>query len=368
MSSIAPGTDAWQPDAVWLRTLRRRMAAWFAKAARDLPWRRTRDPYAIWLSEVMLQQTQVATVIPYFERFTKAMPCIAALAAAAEDDVLRLWEGLGYYRRARQLHHAAQVIVQRHGGSFPTEFESVRRLPGIGRYTAGAILSIAFDQRLPILEANTLRLGSRLLALQEPPASAAGQRVLWQFAELVLPRRGAGRMNQALMELGATVCLPRAPSCRTCPAAALCRANQLGMQEVIPPPRPRPAPISVREAAIVVWRRGKVAILRQPEGGRWAGLWDFPRFAIHAEHDGRLVRELVESCRQLSGLCVDPGERLLVIRHGVTRYRIELQCYDAKLVGTSPRRADLRWVSPQDLDAYPLNTTGRKLARHICRV
>ena len=181
-------TDMTLPfDSAWLRTFRRKLRAWYARHARDLPWRGTRDPYTVWLSEIMLQQTQVETVKPYFRRFLAALPTIEALAQAEEQQVLRLWEGLGYYRRARQLHQAARQIVAEHGGRFPTDPQAVERLPGIGRYTAGAILSIAFDQRRPILEANTLRVFSRLLAYDGQTASSAGQKLLWAAAEAVLP-------------------------------------------------------------------------------------------------------------------------------------------------------------------------------------
>ena len=203
-------------DSAWLRTFRRKLRAWYDRHARDLPWRGTRDPYAIWLSEIMLQQTQVETVKPYFQRFLAALPTISALAQADEQQVLRLWEGLGYYRRARQLHQAARRIVVEHDGRFPTDPQSAQRLPGIGRYTAGAILSIAMDQRRPILEANTVRVFSRLLAYDGQTTSSAGQRLLWAAAEAVLPSRDVGRFNQALMELGSEVCRCRAPAYRTC--------------------------------------------------------------------------------------------------------------------------------------------------------
>ena len=206
------------PDASWLRSFRRRLPAWFDRHARKLPWRRNHDPYAVWVSEIMLQQTQVGTVVSYFDRFLAAFPTIEALAAADEQDVLRLWEGLGYYRRARQLHKAAKIIVAEHAGNFPRNPEIVRRLPGIGRYTAGAILSIAFDARQPILEANTLRLLSRLLAYDGDPRSTEGQRLLWAMAEAVLPRRGSGRMNQALMELGSEVCAARRRGVKIAPS------------------------------------------------------------------------------------------------------------------------------------------------------
>ena len=196
--------------------------------------------------------------------------------------MLRLWEGLGYYRRARQLHLAARQIVAEHGGVFPRDPEAVRRLPGIGRYTAGAILSIAFDARQPILEANTTRLLCRLVAYRGDPASAPGQKLLWAAAEAVLPRRGVGRFNQALMELGSMVCVPRGPRCGECPVASLCRAHELGIEAQVPALKPKPPAIARREAAVVVRRGGRVLLVRCPEGQRWAGLWDFPRFAVQS--------------------------------------------------------------------------------------
>src|SRR5687768_8168178 len=190
----------------WRTLLTRKLLAWFDRSARDLPWRRTSDLYAIWISEVMLQQTQVATVIAYFERFLHRFPDVGSLAAADEQQVLRLWEGLGYYRRARQLHAAARKIVAEHGGQFPRSYEAVRGLPGIGRYTAGAILSIGLDQRLPILEANTIRVLSRLIALRDDPRTTRSQAPLWQVAEEILPAADCGAFNQALMELGSEIC------------------------------------------------------------------------------------------------------------------------------------------------------------------
>ncbi|HOM18841.1 MAG TPA: A/G-specific adenine glycosylase, partial [Thermoguttaceae bacterium] len=209
----------------WQKGFRRRLLGWFDRNKRDLPWRRTKDPYAVWLSEIMLQQTQAPTVVRYFERFLAAFPTVHALAQADQAAVLRLWEGLGYYRRAVQLHEAARKIVSEFGGQFPQTLDELLQLPGIGRYTAGAILSIAFDQRQPILEANTLRLWARLLAYPEPTGSASAQRLFWQMAEWVLPHRQVGRFNQALMELGSTVCLPRQPRCPECPVSRFCLAR-----------------------------------------------------------------------------------------------------------------------------------------------
>lgn len=349
------------------RSFRGRLLRWFRRCARDLPWRRTRDPYAVWLSEIMLQQTQVATVEGYFARFLARFPTIGALARADEQDVLRLWEGLGYYRRARQLHRAARIVVSEHGGQFPRDMESVRRLPGIGRYTAGAILSIAFDRREPILEANTQRLLSRLAAYRGDPSSGEGQRLLWQLAELLLPHRHTGQFNQALMELGSQVCTPRAPRCGECPVAILCEARRLGLQGDIPRPKRRTPSTALREAAVLVRHRGRVLLVRCPEGGRWAGLWDFPRVALESEEPQRRMHELAEKVCRLTGAAVEPGELLHTIRHGVTRYRITLECYAARCLstGSPPEGAEVKWLRAEQLAHYPLSTTGRKLARWV---
>jgi A/G-specific adenine glycosylase len=317
----------------------------------------------------MLQQTQVATVVPYFARFLAAFPTIADLARADEQHVLRLWEGLGYYRRARQMHQAARTIVAEHGGRFPRDPAAVRRLPGIGRYTAGAVLSIAFDAREPILEANTTRLFARLLAYRGDPASAAGARLLWAMAEAVLPARGSGTLNQALMELGSEVCLGRRPRCEECPVAALCAARAAGIEDEVPPPRVRRPPQTLHEAAVIVRRGdGRVLLVRCPEGQRWAGLWDFPRFEVQAEQPAAFRDELTAGVERLTGVRIIPGERLKTIRHGVTRFRITLDCYAAEYAGRSDgrrNRPEMRWIRPADLEGYPLSTTGRALGRLV---
>lgn len=365
MTSRPPQENATLPDRTWLQAFRRGLRAWYARHARDLPWRRNRDPYSIWISEIMLQQTQVSTVRPYFERFLKRFPTVAALAAADEQEVLRFWEGLGYYRRARQLHAAAKILVGEHGGVFPRDPKVVRRLPGIGRYTAGAILSIAFDAHEPILEANTLRLFSRLLAYRGQPTSTEGQQLLWAMAEAVLPSRATGTFNQALMELGSEICQIRAPRCDQCPAAALCGARAQGLQSLIPPPKPKPTPEDRHEVAVIVRRRGRVLLLRCPDGARWAGLWDFPRYAVAAEDENDLRTELGQRVRQQTGIAIDLGQRRTTLKHGVTRFRITLDCYDAKHLAQngSAEGVEMRWVKPGELADYPLSTTGRRLSR-----
>ena len=357
-------------DPAWRRNVRRRLVNWFARHARDMPWRHTRDPYCIWISEIMLQQTQVATVIPYYERFLAELPDVSALARAGEDRVLRLWEGLGYYRRARQMHLAAKTIVDEHGGAFPRNKRDVLALPGVGRYTAGAILSIALDAREPILEANSVRVLSRWSAYRGNPASTAGQRHLWALAELMLPRKHVGRFNQALMELGSQVCMPAKPECDGCPAAGYCRAQVDGLWAKIPAPSAKTRYKDVREAAIVIHRNGRVLLRRCGADERWAGLWDFPRFGIDARGGAKLEDEMIEKTRQMTGISVELAGTMATIKHGVTRYRITLSCRAAQYARGSRKpkaRSTLQWVAPSRLDSYPLSATGRKIARLLTR-
>jgi A/G-specific adenine glycosylase len=360
--------------AAWRRSLSSKLLAWFRQAARDLPWRRTRDLYAIWISEIMLQQTQVATVVDYWKRFMARFPSARALAEADEHEVLRLWEGLGYYRRARQLHAAARKIADLHDGQFPSDFAAVRALPGIGRYTAGAILSIGLDQRLPILEANTIRVLSRLTGYQGDVHSAAGQRYLWSVAESILPRQHCGTFNQSLMELGSEICTPRAAACDRCPVMLLCEAHRKSLVEKIPLPAGQKKYEDVTEVAVII-RRGDRVVLRQCQPGeRWAGLWDFPRFAaVEPIINGELDRQLVSQTRGLVGLQVKVRRHLATLKHGVTRFRITLHCYEAKLYSPSRQTAKLdidssaRWVRTDALDEYALNTTGRKISRLLAK-
>lgn len=357
------------PDATWKRQFRGRIRRWFGRHARELPWRQTKDPYHVWVSEIMLQQTQVATVIPYFERFIADFPTIDALAAAPEEQVLRRWEGLGYYRRARQLHRAAQLLVSDHAGRFPRDVETVRGLPGIGRYTAGAILSIAFDDRQPILEANTVRLFSRLLAYRDDPRSNEGQRVLWQFAEEILPTKHVGDFNQGLMEVGSVVCRPVEPECPACPVAPLCPTQAQGLQREIPVAARKVRYEEVSEVCVVV-RRGQRILLRRCEPDeRWAGLWDFPRFplppGVAKPDDPKAASKLGEEVRRATGVTIGRRRHLTTIKHGVTRFRITLICYESEYEAGRLRGGEQRWVEPEELEDYPLSVTGRKIAKKL---
>ncbi len=350
-----------------LTQLQRRLLSWFGQHARQLPWRRSRDAYAVWVSEIMLQQTTVAAVIPYFERFLASFPDVATLAAAPEQQVLRHWEGLGYYRRARQLHAAAKKVVAEYASQFPSTLEHVNALPGIGRYTAGAILSIAFDTRLPILEANTVRLLSRLSGFRQDPHTTAGRAHLWHVAESLLPKANCGAFNQALMEVGSLICTPRQPHCDDCPLRANCRAFAAGLQEQIPLPKVKPVIEQVREAALVVRRRGRVLVWQWQPKERWAGLWDFPRFALSATASGNPRAALIEPLAQRTGITMGNLEQFATIRHSVTRFRISLDCYRAvecqgKLMAG---RNDLRFVRPAELADLPLSVSGRKISQML---
>jgi A/G-specific adenine glycosylase len=353
------------------RRLRRQLFTWYKSHARDLPWRASIDPYRVWISEIMLQQTQVATVRDYFTRFVAALPDVHRLAAADERRVLRLWEGLGYYRRARQLHAAAKRIVSEHGGNFPQDPSELQTLPGIGRYTAGAIASIAFNRRAAILEANTIRLLSRLIGYRDDPHRAAGQRVLWQVAEAILPRTNVAEFNQALMELGSLVCAHAEPKCHECPLSSLCAARAAGLQKAIPPAKDRQNYTQLREAAIVVRRNGRVLMRQCAQGERWAGLWDFPRFELKSSGPLFDGEEIMTKVRETTGITCAPGPLWKTLKHGVTRYRIRLDCYEAAYVAgralSNNFTAAVRWIRLKDLDTLPLSTTGRTIAKLVSK-
>lgn len=354
-----------QIDVKWLRRFRAALRRWHARGGRDLPWRNCRDPYMVWISEVMLQQTTVAAVKPYFERFLNRFPNVAALSAADEADVLRLWEGLGYYSRARNLRKAAQVIVA-NGGEFPQSIESLLQLPGIGRYTAGAILSFAFDRPAPIVEANTLRLYCRLLGFRDDPRSTAGQRLLWSFAEKLVPAKSPGEFNQAMMDLGATICTPTEPHCDECPVVSSCLAFAAQAQAEIPAPKPRPEITETREAYVAVESSGRYLIYRRPEGQRWAGMWDFPRFELPLASEQQFLERRIAAD---FGPRVTITERLTQLKHSVTRFRITLDCWLAESNGddglTTPHPT--AWVVPSEFARYPFSTTGRQFAETLLR-
>lgn len=323
----------------------------------------------------MLQQTTVTAVIPYYERFFQRFPDVESLAAADQQDVLALWEGLGYYSRARNLHKAARLIVEDYEGAFPRSADELQALPGIGRYTAGAIASFAMGQSAPIVEANTLRLYARLLGMQQDPRSTAGQRSLWEFAEAVLPKNNAGDVNQALMDLGSLVCMPTEPECPNCPLLNDCRAAELDLQDEIPKPKKRTKITALQDICVAIMNGRKVLLRQRQSNERWAGLWDFPRWTSesplpkvgnHLLPPASLEQAIVAELRERTGYTVNQGPLAEVIKHSVTRYRIELFCFTAEKVSGRKRKGEpLEWVLLEELDERPLSKTGRQFAKTL---
>ncbi len=386
------------------------LLAWFAVHAREMPWRNTRDPYAIWISEIMLQQTQVKTVVPYWERWMRELPDARALAAAPPAKVLKLWEGLGYYTRARNLQQAAQLVVEKFGGTFPREFADILELPGIGRYTAGAICSIAFNQPTPILDGNVMRVLTRVFGIAGDPRGKATNQQLWELAAqlvaeaarvasvfqaerraparrdsvAVAPRRAGARrsaaahgssarplaeaeathdracshLNQSLMELGATLCTPRQPRCAACPAGKLCVAHRDRRTDELPALAPRAAATARRFVAFVITRAQRHLVQQRPAGGLNAGLWEFPTVELTA-------RETLPALVPLNAhRTIRPTTRLGSFKHAITRYRITLEIFRAELVEDSPH-AHEHWATAAELEELAFTSAHRKIVRRL---
>lgn len=344
------------------RTVRRRLLCWYDRHARDLPWRRTPgDPYAQWVAEIMLQQTQVDTVIPYYERFMQQFPDVATLARATGDRLMRCWQGLGYYRRAENLHRAAALIVA-DGGNMPHTVDALRALPGVGRYTAGAVASIACGARTAAVDGNVARVLCRLFNITETVSEPGTIRRLWSLAESLLPARRCGDFNQAWMDLGAAVCTPTAPRCARCPLETLCAARKTGNPAALPrKPRARPVP-EIRHVAAVIRNRTAYLMTRRPPGGLWSGLWEFPNRVVPPRQAPRTVLR-----RILTRFGVgDDHEchRCGTVAHKLTH---RLMVFDTFLIvvtrpGTkTPADPETRWVPAARLDALPMSTACRRI-------
>jgi len=370
---------------------------WFAVNARDLPWRRTHDPYAVWVSEIMLQQTQVKTVIPFWERWMRELPTIEAAAKVDSAKLHKLWEGLGYYTRVRNLQKAAQVIVNQHGGKFPENFDDVLALPGIGRYTAGAICSIAFNQPTPLLDGNVIRVLTRLFGIAENPKEKKTNARLWQLAEELVasaherwgetpgepglayqgkattaledarptphsPRKNAcSHLNQSLMELGATVCTPRNPQCLICPVQKLCVAFKNGRTEELPNLGKRDAATARRFMAFAVEHQGKFLVRQRPAGVVNAHLWEFPNVEV-----GTRTSEPQEVFGELDALrAADPHavkpRPLCTVKHSITRYRITLEAFQVKLGETTSTKKTGVWKTPAQMRALAFTSAHRRV-------
>ena len=343
--------------------IQRDLLAFYDRSRRDLPWRTSANPYAVWVSEVMLQQTRVSTVLRYFPAWMKRFPSVKALAGAPEADVLHAWQGLGYYSRARRLHGAAKAVVERHGGELPSDPEALRALPGVGAYSAGAIASIAFGLPEPIVDGNVVRVLSRAFGLRGDPEKAPLKRALWTLARELVPAERPGDFNQALMELGATVCTPRSPICDNCPLRARCVARSEGLVEKLPELKRRDAPTPVRVAAAIVRANRRVLVVQVPDDApRWAGLYVFPQVERGARESAKQAAE--RAVRDHAGLAVDVERQRAVVNHTITRFRITLEAFDAS-VKTPRARPSARasFVRPSELEDLAMPAPHRKLAR-----
>jgi A/G-specific adenine glycosylase len=339
---------------------------WYTRQGRKLPWRGSLNPYAVWVSEIMLQQTRVETVIPYFERWMERFPSIADLAAASEQEVLSVWEGLGYYSRARNLHKAAMIVMEEYGGELPSDLKALHSLPGIGRYTVGAIASMAFGQDAATLDANLRRVFARVFNMAQAADSTAGEDILWKLAETHLPKGQAGDYNQALMDLGATICQSKKPRCLLCPLSGLCQAYQLGIQEQLPVLKPKAEVPHYTVTAAVIQRNGKVLLAKRPSKGLLGGMWEFPGGKI--EKDETLEDCLKREIREELDVSIQVGESFGVYQHAYTHFRITLHAFLCKLSEGEPKpidAAELAWVSPSILQQYPMGKVDRQIARTL---
>lgn len=329
---------------------------WYRNNARDLPWRRTQDPYSIWVSEIMLQQTQVQTVIPYYEKWLCRFPDIGSLAEAAEPEVMKYWAGLGYYRRARMLHKAAKFIVEKHGGKFPDDPEKILELPGVGRYTAGAIASIAFGKKQPILDGNVIRILCRIFGVAEDTGSPKTLKKLWEISESVLPGKNPGDFNQAMMELGATVCSPQNPSCLICPVSENCHAYKMKSWAGLPYKKNREKLEKIGRAALILRKNGKVLVEKQPSEARWGGLWMFP----HADDRNSVLKKF--------GLKEANAKHRLTVFHGFTKYKVQLDVYESAASGKAPMpEGEYKWAAVKELDQIAFPAPHKKISLAVIK-
>jgi A/G-specific adenine glycosylase len=339
---------------------------WYKTNARSLPWRGHSDAYAVWISEIMLQQTRVDTVIPYYLRWLERFPNLQLLAASSEQDVLNVWEGLGYYSRARSILKAARVIEEKYGGKFPDERKELEKLPGLGRYTAAAIASIAFGRDEVVLDGNVKRVLSRCFNLSEPIDTPSGEKLLWQKAESLLPSGKAGEYNQAVMDLGATVCTPRTPACSACPLAGICEAKRLELQEVLPViSQKKPIPHYLVVAA-VLQKGEKVLIARRPSKGLLGGLWEFPGGKV--EEGESYVEALQREIREELGTEIEVGAEIGVYKHAYTHFKVTLHAFKTGLSGLEPvalEASELRWVAPDKLGDFPMGKIDRMISNDL---
>ncbi len=341
--------------------LRHSLLDWYQHQGRDLPWRKIEDPYPIWVSEIMLQQTQVKTVIPYYQRWLETFPTIKTLSHANLQTVLKVWEGLGYYARARNLYRASVIILQEYQGNFPRKLEDVLKLPGIGRTTAGGILSLAFNQPLSILDGNVKRVLSRLIALPDPPAKAIQS--LWKLSDSLLDRKNPRDFNQGLMDLGATICTRTHPKCLLCPWRSYCQAYHQGIQDQLPM-RENSSPLPHKHigVAVIYNEFGQILIDRRPEKGLLGGLWEFPGGKIEPNEtvEDCIKREILEEI----DIEIEVGEHLMTLAHAYTHFKVTLIVHLCRYLSGNPKPIEceeIRWVTLDELKSFPFPKANTKI-------
>ncbi len=342
------------------KEIQAKLLQWFKKNKRDLPWRKIRDPYAIWVSEVMLQQTQVATVIPYYQTFLKIFPTAHHLAKADLSKVLKIWEGLGYYSRARNLHRASQVVRNRFHGIIPDNLKDLLSLPGIGRSTAGAILSFAFQKEAPILDGNAKRVISRLFAVSYNPAKGKTEDRLWKISESLIPKGFSNPFNQALMDLGSMLCTPREPRCSVCPLCHLCRGKASGEPERFPTKTIRKKIPHIEAISAVILKNGKVLLQQRPPKGLLGGLWEFPNWRI--EEKQRLKLKLRSYIQKDMEMNVEVKESIGPFRQTFSHFKLTLHVYHCQAIDGEGRG---KWVFPKGLPLFPMSRIHRRIAEKI---
>jgi A/G-specific adenine glycosylase len=337
-----------------------RLLRWFAKNGRDLPWRKTRDPYKIWISEIMLQQTQVATVIPYYQRFLKSFPTVHHLAKSDLSKVLKIWEGLGYYSRARNLHRASKMILNHLNGTIPDQLKDLLNLPGIGKYTAGAILSIAYNKEAPILDGNVRRVLSRLFAVSEDPKKTG--RLLWKISEALIPKGRPNSFNQAIMDLGAMICTPKDPQCHRCPLHRHCRAKASGNAERYPSRVIKKKIPNVEAISAVIVRDGRVLLNQRPPEGLLGGLWEFPNWKNEKKLRARLRLRLRNHIRKEMGIKSEVKEFIGTFKQAFTHFKLTLHTYRCEAIDGRGRG---KWVTVYNLDQFAMSRIHRRIANAI---
>lgn len=350
-----------KPIQFSIKDFQQKLIAWYHANQRQLPWRETNDPYYIWVSEAMLQQTQVKKVLDYYSRFIERFPDLHRLADARIDDVLKIWEGLGYYARARNLHHAAQLVMTEMNGRIPDEYDEFIRLPGVGNYIAAAVMSIAFDRPYAVVDGNVKRVLARIFTIDRPLTDAAATKFVQDYADNLLDKGRAGQCNQAIMELGALVCTPQHPACALCPVAEYCQARAQQQQHLYPVRIKKKRTPEYRVGVGVIYRDEHLLIVRRPVNGLLGGLWEFPGGKIRSQND--ISVSLIEKIHERTSLTVEIIDYLTVVKHAYSHFKIEIHVYKCNYLSGSvnlSRHQDYIWILPTELSRYPFHIANHK--------